>query len=421
MDQNRRAGFDRVLAALSRHLEDQHGFRGLRLQTVSRSGAAVGYRLLPAPYAGPDQKLRLVALDQDGRPRTPGTRRVTTEEAVRVLGETLAETASGQAASATRTAGLEARFGPGGIKIVFRNPAAVAPLIPLDDPSGHWPAPPPRLERALVEGSTTAELLSPSEAGPLLAALGLLSPGGQVRRDERRKYNQITHFLRLLEGLVNKLPAGREAVVVDCGCGKSQLLFVLNYWLTERLGRRAYCVGLDSEPKAIAAATRLQGVLGYRNMEFHATSIAGWASGVKPDLVLSLHACDTATDEAIVLGVRAGASGIVAVPCCQHEIAPQIRQDGVVPLLGHPILLDRLGDWLTDGLRVLALEALGYVVDVVEYVSPLDTPKNIMLRAGKARRPDRRAYERYLAVRDFFGVSPALDDLLAGLWPVASP
>jgi SAM-dependent methyltransferase len=446
-------GHERVLQALARHLSDLHGFRGLRLETRTASGRIVAYRVLPPPYPAQDKtrpqsletanKLRLIPLGPGGHPETVGARLLTPGEVMAALSEALGQAEGGWAASATRTSGLDISFGAAGIKMAFRRPATVASRIPIDEPRvapqrggepatqaarecGRNPAGPtspartggsrPDLHQELGEA---VDLSPVSDAAPLLSALGLLSPGGQVRRDERRKHRQIVHFLHLIDRLVRKLPEGREALVVDCGCGKSQLLFVLNYWLTERLGRRAFFVGLDTAPSAIETARRLQAKLGYRNMDFAVGAIAGWKAPAAPDLVLSLHACDTATDEAIALGIRAGSTGIIAVPCCQHEIADQVTHAVLRPVFAHPVLLDRFGDWLTDSLRVLALEACGYRVDTVEYVSPLDTPKNIMLRAEKNSRADRRAYERYCGVRDLFGAMPALDRLLAGIWPAS--
>lgn len=424
---------ERVAEVLGRHLDEEHGFRGLRLEVTTPQGQLVAYRVLPAPFngaacpagdPGEGPKLRVVPLDSGGRPLPTGARRVTLPEAKALIRDSLAKAADGWAASVTQTAGLETEFGPAGVKVSFRAAAAVAARIPVEDPgASEPPAASRRTPRTAPEpelAGAADDVLPPGEAGPLLRALGLVGDNGQVRRDDRRKYNQITHLLRLLDGLARQLPSGREALVVDCGCGKSQLLFVLDYWLTQRLGHRAFFVGLDAEPQAVATARNLQSVLGYRNMEFVESTIAGWLPPRPPDLVLSLHACDTATDEAIALGIRSGSTGIVAVPCCQHELAGQAHQEKLDAVFGrHPILLDRFGDWLTDSLRALALEAFGYAVDVVEYVSPLDTPKNIMIRAVKARRPDHRAFESYVAVRDLFGVRPALDRLLSGAWPEA--
>jgi SAM-dependent methyltransferase len=276
--------------------------------------------------------------------------------------------------------------------------------------------------RALAPGEgasilSSAGLGRADSPGPaaLLEAIGITSPQGVVRRDQRRKLNQVHHFVGLLQGLLERLPADRELLIVDCGCGKSQLLLVLNHVLTDRLGRRAHLVGLDSDPAAVRAAQRLQQRLGYRNMEYVNTTIRGWARPGHIDLVLSLHACDTATDEALALGVGAGAQGIVAVPCCQHELADQVGHPQLQLALNHAVLRHRFADWLTDALRVLALESCGYAVDVVEYVSPLDTPKNILLRAERRSISDReRKLRQQQAARlsDAFGVRSSLPGLI---------
>ncbi len=191
----------------------------------------------------------------------------------------------------------------------------------------------------------------------------------------------------------------------------------------EQRSRRARLIGLDAEAAAVRAAQGLVRRVGYRNMEFCVTPIRAWRAPSRVDLVLSLHACDTATDEALALGVATGAQGIVAVPCCQHELAPQLRSNAsdLAPLLAHPILRARLADWLADGLRALVLESHGYSVDVLEYISPLDTPKNILLRAELARdgadaaqRAAARAAEAD-TLMSRFGVRPSLPGLIEAM------
>jgi SAM-dependent methyltransferase len=229
-----------------------------------------------------------------------------------------------------------------------------------------------------------AAILAPDRAGSLLAALGLLGAGGQIKRDERRKHNQIVHLISQIADVLRGMPRDRELIIVDAGCGKSQLSFVLNHVLTEGLGLRARLIGLDVSAQAVESARALQHKLGYANMSFAQAAIRSWRPPGPIDMVLSLHACDTATDEAIALGIAAAALAIVAVPCCQAELARQAGGDLFAAALRHGTLRRRFGDWVTDALRALYLEAEGYAVDVLEYISPLDTPKNIMLRARRA-------------------------------------
>jgi hypothetical protein len=159
--------------------------------------------------------------------------------------------------------------------------------------------------------------------------------------------------------------------------------------------------------------------LGYDEARFEATTIASYDSQEPVDLLVSLHACDTATDEAIAAGVRLGAEAIVVAPCCHHELAVQIarrEQDG---LLRHGILLGRQADLVTDALRAAALESLGYRVDVMEFIATEHTPKNLMLRAERTASParDERGRREFAELRDRWGVEPAIERLL----PVSQP
>ncbi len=266
-----------------------------------------------------------------------------------------------------------------------RDAAAAGPAQP-NGPDAAAQEAPERIHTAVEAPPVPREIraiLDPSRAGRLLEGIGILTPSGQIRRDERRKYNQIVHLVALAVEALAGLPRERLLTVVDCGCGKSQLLFILNHVMTEGLRFRAQFVGLDTSPQAIAAARGLQARLGYANMAFEQAAIRAWEPAARPDVVLSLHACDTATDEAIALGIAARSPVIIAVPCCQAELAAQLEGKGgeLHEALAHGVLRRRFGDWATDALRALYLEASGYAVDVLEYVSPLDTPKNTMIRA----------------------------------------
>jgi SAM-dependent methyltransferase len=229
----------------------------------------------------------------------------------------------------------------------------------------------------------------------------------KISRDKER---QVQHYVELLR----TLPLWeRDAIrVVDAGCGKAYMSLALVAYGRE-VGTRVELVGLDANPQVIETVRAIAQRLGYDEARFEATSIDEYASDEPIDMLVSLHACDTATDEAIAAGVRLDAEAIVVAPCCHHELAAQIagRKDA---LLRHGLLLGRQADLVTDALRAAALEMLGYRVDVVEFVSAEHTAKNLMLRAERAPSQPRaeRAAAEFVELRDRFGVEPAIERLL---------
>jgi SAM-dependent methyltransferase len=236
---------------------------------------------------------------------------------------------------------------------------------------------------------------------PLFAVTGADS-------DKRR---QVQHYVELLR----TLPVwGRERIrVVDAGCGKAYMSLALVAYGRET-GTRVELIGLDSNADVIGTVRGIAEKLGYDEARFEATTIGEWESGEPIDMLVSLHACDTATDEAIAAGVRLEADAIVVAPCCHHELAAQIASREKDALLRHGLLLGRQADLVTDALRAAALETLGYRVDVMEFVSSEHTPKNVMLRAEKAPSAARakRAAAEYRELRDQWDVKPAIERLL---------
>src|SRR3954452_22840308 len=234
------------------------------------------------------------------------------------------------------------------------------------------------------------------------------------------KRKQVQHYVELLR----PLPVWeRERIrVVDAGCGKAYMSLALVAYGRE-VGTRVELVGLDSNPDVIATVGALAERLGYDEARFEATSIADWQSDDPIDMLVSLHACDTATDEAIAAGVRLGAEAIVVAPCCQHELAAQIAGREKDALLRHGLLLGRQADLLTDALRAAALETRGYRVEVMEFVSSEHTAKNVMLRAERAPSEARteRAAAEYRDLRDRWGVHPAIERLLPVTGAAPSP
>lgn len=232
-------------------------------------------------------------------------------------------------------------------------------------------------------------LIKPNDAQKLLSVIGIMGANGKVKNDMIRKYNQIDHFVELivpiLDSLIEKHGGKRPIRVIDCACGKSYLSFVLNYYITNVMGRRCYFTGLDYNATVIEDSQKMADDLGYRNMKFIRTDIGAYDAEEEFDLLLTLHACDTATDLALNFALRNNITHIVCVPCCHREMNSHYNLPGFESIMKYGILKARIADALTDGMRANYLEASGYDVSVVEYISPLDTPKNLMIRAEKVR------------------------------------
>ena len=264
----------------------------------------------------------------------------------------------------------------------------------------------------------------------LFIETGLYGKNGQLLGEAAAKHRQVQHYIELLRHLPVWDRPG-EVHVVDAGCGKAYLSLALCLWAElNRLPVRL--TGVDSSPEVIATVQGIANRVGFANASFEAASIEQYAaSPAGPvDLLLSLHACDTATDEALAAGVRLGAKAIVLVPCCHQELSDQIAAGAKAgalpaaarwqPALAKGLLQHRLADVITDSLRVAALESLGYQADVLEFVSPEATARNLMIRAvattaAASRRRD--AYVRYRALADEWAVAPSLERLLGPLWP----
>ena len=227
------------------------------------------------------------------------------------------------------------------------------------------------------------------------------------------KRRQVQHYLELLRAL--PLWERERIRVLDAGCGKAYLSLAIVAYARET-GKHVELVGLDVNPDIVDTVREVAARLGYHEAQFEATAIASYESDQPVDLLVSLHACDTATDEAIAAGIQLGAEAIVVAPCCHHELAAQIASRPPDALLRHGLLLGRQADLVTDALRAAALEAVGYRVDVIEFVSAEHTAKNLLLRAVRDPSPARarRALAEYRELRDAYRVDPAIGRLLEG-------
>ena len=255
-------------------------------------------------------------------------------------------------------------------------------------------------------------VVNPALAKDLLAEIGILAQNGKIKNDKIRKYNQIDYFVELMQGVLKEIGGRDEYIILDAACGKSYLSFVLNFYLREILKKKCRFIGVDYSETVINASRRIAKNLGYNNMEFIKADLTEYIPEVRPDIVISLHACDTATDMALALGIRAGSRAIVSVPCCHKDILKQYSYEPFEAVTRHGILKARLADTLTDGLRAVYLESVGYKVSMIEYISPLETPKNIMIRAVYTGKKNSKSAEEYKKLKEMLNVKPAIERIL---------
>ena len=264
------------------------------------------------------------------------------------------------------------------------------------------------------------ELLRPGQSIALLQELHILTREGKLNQDSRRKLKQVNHLFGFIEKILQELPASPHGpTLADHGAGKSYLGFIV-YDLYMRALGRGHIFGVESRSELVAASQALAQRLGFERMRFLNTSVAAAAhSDVIPpqiDLVTALHACDTATDDAIAFGLAKQARAMVLVPCCQAEVAARLRQDKVLnlqrnalaELWRHPLHTREMGSQLTNVLRCLYLEAVGYAVTVTELVGWEHSMKNELILARHTGRPSASAAARLVELLQVFGLESLL-------------
>ncbi len=249
-------------------------------------------------------------------------------------------------------------------------------------------------------------------AGPIppLVEMGLFTPEGQPVKRMQDKYRQVNRFVEIVDDAL-KGEEKKTLRVVDFGCGKSYLSFVLYHFLTERRGFAVEMTGLDLKPEVVAHCEETARRFGYKGLHFACGDIAQFEEGAGTDIVVCLHACDTATDLALAKAVQWGAGRIFAVPCCQHELNEQMRSEELAILTRYGIIQERTAALFTDAIRANLLCACGYKSQVLEFVGLENTPKNLLLRAVKTGQPQevrRRAMQEAEALCLAFGLRPSL-------------
>ena len=251
---------------------------------------------------------------------------------------------------------------------------------------------------------------------PFLQDLGVMTQDGKIVHAKFDKFRQINRFLEFIEDILPELDKGRELTILDFGCGKSYLTFAMYYYLHELKEYDIRIIGLDLKKDVIRHCNELSEKYGYEKLRFLEGDIADYTGVNKVDMVVTLHACDTATDYALAKAVGWDAKVILSVPCCQHELNRQIKNEILEPILKYGLLKERMAALITDGLRAQYLEREGYEAQILEFIDMEHTPKNILIRAVKKRhaKEDNNIEASIKRCEAALRVSPTLGHLLDG-------
>lgn len=255
-------------------------------------------------------------------------------------------------------------------------------------------------------------ILDPEKRVDFLVDLGVQTQEGKIVNAKYDKFRQINRFLEFIEDILPELPKEREITILDFGCGKSYLTFAMYHYLKELKGYPVKIIGLDLKADVIQHCNKLAEKYGYKGLQFFIGDIAQYEDVDAVDMVVTLHACDTATDYALDKAVKWGAKVILSVPCCQHELNKQIESKLLEPILKYGLIKERMAALLTDALRAEILESKGYQVQIMEFIDMEHTPKNILIRGVK--RGGKKGTSDYQEVMEFFHLSPTLEALQNG-------
>lgn len=256
-------------------------------------------------------------------------------------------------------------------------------------------------------------ILEEGKTVPFLRDLGVMTKTGEIVRTKFDKFRQINRFLEFIEDILPQLPKDREVTILDFGYGKSYLTFAMYYYLHELNGYDIRIIGLDLKTDVIEACNQLAKKYGYRKLKFLEGNIADYTGSDEVDMVVTLHACDTATDFALAKAVGWKAKVILSVPCCQHELNGQMANEVLAPLFSYGLIKERMAALVTDSLRAEYLKREGYDTQILEFIDMEHTPKNILIRAvytGKRGDND----EAICACEKMLHVQPTLGKLLKG-------
>ncbi len=247
-------------------------------------------------------------------------------------------------------------------------------------------------------------IIGENEPCDFLELLGVMNKQGMVYSKKYDKFKQINKFLEIVDDSLKGRELKDDFMIVDFGCGKAYLTFALYYYFYHLRNVRVKIIGLDLKEEVINYCNEVSKKLGYDNLKFICGDIQNFDYEKNIDMIVTLHACDTATDASLVKAIRWNADIILSVPCCQHEFYDKIKNTELEPMLKHGLIKERVSSLVTDSLRGLFLETKGYRVQLMEFIAMEHTPKNILIRAIKTGKENKNAEKEYNDFKKFWNL-----------------
>ncbi|HWD41971.1 MAG TPA: SAM-dependent methyltransferase [Fimbriimonas sp.] len=260
-------------------------------------------------------------------------------------------------------------------------------------------------------------LIPEGEPCDFLIRLGVMTKNGDVVAGRHDKFRQMNRFVEMVADAVPHFDTTHTIHIVDFGCGKAYLTFALYHYLHVQKGLDVRIVGLDLKADVIAHCQKIADDLGYQGIRFQVGDVKGFTGFDGIDLVVTLHACDTATDDALAKAIEWKAKVILSVPCCQHELFKKLKSEPLRTMLKHGIVKERLSALVTDSLRAQVLQVKGYTVQMLEFIDVEHTPKNLLIRAylTSPNGTNTAALGEYRRLREFWGLAPYIETVVPGL------
>lgn len=269
-----------------------------------------------------------------------------------------------------------------------------------------------KAQRELAHNRAKKYIIQEGTPVGFMVDLGVMTTDGKIVRTRYDKFRQINRFLEFIEDILPRLDKNKEQTIIDFGCGKSYLTFAMYYYLKELKGYNIRIIGLDLKEDVIEHCNSLRTKYGYDRLDFYVGDIATYKDVESVDMVVTLHACDTATDYALAKAVKWGAKVILSVPCCQHEANMTISNDMLSPVMDYGILKERMAAIVTDATRANMLKASGYDTQILEFIDMEHTPKNLLIRAVKTGKADEKAEKDVRDMQKALGIELTITKLL---------